>query len=85
MLIERSNNAEKLWAALLPHVSAPEQRQFVVWANRFSDPQIERALMRTHRKFAPSAPRQDASTIHKYVTGLLLNLEREQTAAIARG
>src|ERR1017187_9798871 len=79
MLIERSHNAEQLWAALLPHVPAPETRQFVIWASRFTDPQIERALMRTHRKFAPSAPPQEATTIHRYVTGPLLNLEREQT------
>jgi hypothetical protein len=77
-VIQRSKDAEQLWQAMLPHVPQPEIRQFVVWANRFSDEQMERAIMRTHRKFAVGAQPVAPAVIHKYVTGILLNLEREQ-------
>ena len=80
-VIQRSKDAEQLWLAMLPHVPQPELRQFVLWANRFSDAQIERAIMRTHRKFAAASQAVDPVVIHKYVTGILLNLEREQHAA----
>ncbi len=82
-LIDRASKAQQLWVALLPHIPGPEQSQFVIWANRFTDPQIEQALIRTQRRFAPErihANPQEAfpAAVHRYVTGLLLNLEKEQ-------
>jgi hypothetical protein len=82
-LTTRSNHSQELWAALLPHITAPEPSQFVVWANRFTDPQIERAFMRTQRRFAPervsvNPGEANPIAVHRYVTGLLVNIEREQ-------
>jgi hypothetical protein len=81
--IERSRDHEQLWRVMMPDVAAPETRQFVVWANRFTDAQLERAIMRTHRKFAPGTREIDPTVIYRYVTGLLLNLEREGSSATA--
>jgi len=80
-LIERSREASALWKALMPDLKEPEERQFVLWVRRFSDAQIERAFWRTGNKFRGGGT--EPQTIHKYVTGLLLNLERE-TAATAQ-
>jgi ribonuclease I len=59
-----------------PHGTAPQPRQFVVWAKRFSDDQIEQAFIKASRKFASQDT--EPNTIQRYVTGLLLNLERER-------
>lgn len=84
-VIQRSKEAEQLWRVMLSHVPQPEIRQFVVWANRFSDEQMERAILRTHRKYsADKAQPEDPAVIHRYVTGILLNLEREQYAPTAQ-
>jgi hypothetical protein len=79
-LIDRSKSAGDLWAAVLSHVPAPDSKQLVLWANRFTDAHIEKAFMRTHRRFAPGhmTSATDPTIIHKYVTGLLVNIEREQ-------
>ena len=77
-LIQRSREALALWKALMPDLKEPEERQFVLWVHRFSDAQIERAFWRTSKKFTAVGIEPEA--VHRYVTGLLLNLEREQTA-----
>ncbi|SDG01018.1 hypothetical protein [Terriglobus roseus] len=76
-LIQRSNDAKALWNAVVSDRPPPDDRQFIVWARRFTDSQIEHAFLKVGRKFAghPTEP----ATIHRYVTGLLLNLERETT------
>jgi hypothetical protein len=61
---------------MMPKIPAPPDRQFTVWAHRFSDPLIERALWRTSKKFGSSSTVVPV-IVHKYVTGLLLNLEKE--------
>jgi hypothetical protein len=73
--VERALTAQKLWGMVFPQCPAPEPRQFVVWSSRFPDPLMERALLKTSRKFSGQIP--DPEPIHRYVTGLLLNLERE--------
>ena len=78
-MLERAREAQELWRAVIPFCQAPEPRQFILWINRFSDEQIERAFMRASRRFAPEKTQvPDAAVIHKYVTGLLLNLEKEE-------
>jgi hypothetical protein len=63
-----------------PNIPSQSQRQFMLWTNRFSDAQIERALTRAHKKFAQTQIKYplEPSDVHRYVTGVLLNLEREQ-------
>lgn len=73
-LVQRSNDARTLWNAVVSDIPAPSDRQFILWASRFSDGLIERALMKAGRKFA--GQKMDPAVVHKYVTGLLLNLER---------
>jgi hypothetical protein len=79
MMMQRVANAQQLWNAVLPDCPAPQPRQFVLWASRFSDAQLERAILRSSKRFAGGngiAP----EPVHRYVTGTLLNLEREQSA-----
>jgi hypothetical protein len=79
LVMERITNAQGLWGILLPNYPQPEPRQFLLWTNRFTDTQIEKAFTRAHRKFAQSQAQQpEPCAIHRYVTGVLLNLEREQ-------
>ena len=81
-LIQRLDDAKRLWAAWVPACPAPDDRQFLLWARRFSDAQIEKALWRvgTKFKFGMFTVATDHATVHKYTTGLLLNLEREKAA-----
>jgi hypothetical protein len=81
MLMQRVANAQQLWCAVLPNCPAPPTRQFVLWASRFSDEQLERAIMRSSRRFAGGGGVIAHDVIYRYVTGTLLNLEREQAAA----
>ena len=74
-LIQRSREALALWKALMPDLKEPEERQFVLWVRRFNDAQIERAFWRTSNKFRDGGT--EPETGHRYVTGLLLNIERE--------
>jgi hypothetical protein len=74
-LLERGMEAQKLWRIVVPQHPAPVERQFVLWCARFSDAQIERAFYRTGMKRFNST---DPELVHRYTTGLLLNLEREQ-------
>lgn len=77
-LIQRSEDARALWCAIVDHTLAPEDRQFDLWARRFTDAQIERAFMKVDRKFANL--QVEPETVWRYTTGLLLNLEREGIA-----
>jgi hypothetical protein len=64
----------------MPGAPAPVDRQFIVWANRFSDAQIEKAFWKTNHKFMNRAV--EPELIFRYCTGLLLNLEKESRAAV---
>lgn len=77
-ILQRIEGAQGLWVVFLPTIPQPEARQFWLWANRFTDTQIERAFSRAGRKFSRSA---DPEEIGRYVTGVLLNLQREQSAS----
>jgi hypothetical protein len=83
LTMDRIRNAQGLWGVLLPEVTQPEPRQFLLWGNRFTDAQIERAITRAHRKLGQplSGGLSDAATVHRYITGVLLNLEREERSA----
>ena len=76
--LQRIENATGLWKLLLPLIPQPEPRQFMLWTNRFTDPQVEKALTRAHKKFAHIQRQTEPTDVHRYVTGVLLNLEREQ-------
>ena len=80
LTMERITNAQGLWGVLLPNCPQPEPRQFLLWTNRFTDTQIEKAITRASRKFAQfqTQQRPEPCDIHRYVTGVLLNIEREQ-------
>jgi hypothetical protein len=78
MMMARVSNAQQLWQAVLPNCPAPQPRQFVLWASRFSDVQLERAIMRSSKRFPGSDTTPE--NIYRYTTGTLLNLEREQAA-----
>jgi hypothetical protein len=78
-IVERCTDAQELWKMFLPFVSAPEPQQLARWANRFPDELIERAFLKTARKFSAKRVRLplDEADIHRYVTGLLVNLESD--------
>lgn len=76
LTMARITNAQGLWGVLLQRHPQPEPRQFMLWTNRFTDAQIEKALTRTHKKFAHL--HREPNDIHRYITGVLLNLEMEQ-------
>ena len=82
-LIERSREALALWKTLMPELQEPNERQFVLWVRRFSDAHIEHAFWRTSNKFHGRAA--EPETVHRYVTGLLLNLERGTNGSTAVG
>ncbi len=52
ILLARIENVMKLWVIMLPHVQKPSDRHFGLWS-QFPDDIIERAVVRTSRKFAP--------------------------------
>lgn len=79
-LIQRSNDARTLWNAIVSDTPAPDDRQFIVWTRRFSDSQIEEAFFKVGRKFA--GQKIESVIVHKYATGLLLNLQRAQAATV---
>jgi hypothetical protein len=78
-LMQRSSDARLLWNAVVMDTPAPDDRQFIIWSRRFSDSQVEQAFLKAGRKFA--GQHIEPATVHRYVTGLLLNLEREQQHA----
>lgn len=82
MTMERVTNAQQLWNAVLPECPAPQPRQLVLWASRFTDKQLERAIVRSSRRFQNGDT--EPETIYRYTTGVLLNLEREQAATAAK-
>jgi hypothetical protein len=73
-LIERSKASLQLWNLVTP-CAAPDLKQFAIWAYRFTDALMERAILKASRKFSGT---DDPETVHRYVTGLLLNLQQEQ-------
>lgn len=79
-IVNRATTAQTLWGMTFPQGTAPQPRQFILWAKRFSDEQIEQAFLKVSRKFASQDAEPDA--IQRYVTGLLLNLEREGTTSL---
>lgn len=75
-ITEKAINAKTLWEMLLPHVAAPEPKQFILWVARFETSLIEKVFMKLQRKF-PEGTTETAERIHRYSTGLLVNLEVE--------
>lgn len=82
MLIERLNNAARLWRITMPHIPNPDDRQFIRWLDRFDDALVERAILRASRRFSPErmTSRITSDSVHKFVTGLMLNLQHEADA-----
>lgn len=78
--LDRVHGAQELWSMVFPHCPAPDARQFVLWTQRFPEELLSKAFLKASRKFSPGN-RETAATAHRYVTGLLLNLEREQKGA----
>lgn len=77
-ILERSKQALELWQAVVPFCLPPDTRQFIRWANRFPDDFIEHAIMRAGRKFNPDkCETPDNEIVHRYVSGIMLNMERE--------
>src|SRR5277367_1842431 len=78
-ILQRADDFKRLWNLLLPSVPMPDDQSIVRWIDTFTDPEIEYALTRTRRKFL-FLPATAPVMIHKYVTGVLVNQRRENTA-----
>jgi hypothetical protein len=80
-IVERSRASQELWQVVMP-CAPPDLKQFTIWAYRFTDALMQRAILRTSRKFTSATVPE---TVYRYVTGLLLNLQSEQTNSTAKG
>ncbi len=74
--LKRCRDAQELWRLALPDCAPPAAHQFMRWLGRFPDAFLEHAILRSGRKFA-NAPSVQSEAVHRYVTGCMLNLERE--------
>ena len=84
-LLERAQEAKKLWDTLLPFCPGPELRQFALWTKRFSDEQVERGFFRASRKFSPEkVGRTEPIVVWRYATGVMLR-EEEMAHAQSAG
>ena len=82
-LQERAEAIEILWRDSVP-CEPPDSTQFALWARSFTDAQIQRAFRRTGNKILRRQfIHHRVPTIHRFVTGLLVNLRNEQAAAEA--
>ena len=50
-LLEKIENASKLWALLLPHVTPPDARTFGIWVTQFDPPLVDLVFARVAAKF----------------------------------
>ena len=84
-LLEKTRSIADLWRVLIPFCTPPEPRQFALWANRFNTVVIEKAFWRASKKFSPERVQlPDAVVVHRYVTGVCLNEEREAVQITTR-
>jgi hypothetical protein len=70
-----------LWRGMLK-IEPPSLEQFVIWSKQFTDAQMERAVFRCGQRFDASA---DPVTVHKYATGTLVNIKREEQQKTMEG
>lgn len=78
---------QELWTVVMPHIPAPELQQMLRWMSRFSDAQLEYAVVRTGRKFAQDRINQPVDPVmpYKYTSGVLLHLELAEDEQQWRG
>jgi hypothetical protein len=74
LIIDKARDAMALWRGLLK-IEPPSTEQFIRWAQQFTDAQMERAIFRCRKRFDDSS---DPVTVHKYATGTLVNIRREE-------
>ena len=81
-IYQRAEDALRLWQTLVP-CSPPPMKQFIVWLSQFSDASVERAIMRVSDKYRTGKFNTDTpdEVAHRYATGVMVNLRREQSAA----
>lgn len=68
-LLERIENAKKLWNILLPHVQAPEDRTFGIWCTEFDTKIMEHAFARAGSKFRNH--RGNPELAYRYASGVM--------------
>jgi hypothetical protein len=73
-LLEKIENAKKLWGILLPHITAPPEPCFGIWC-QYDNTCIEQAFSRSGRKFHDF--RGDAESVHRYTSGTLRNMAQQ--------
>jgi len=75
IILERIEQAIRLWEILMPHISRPAESQFGVWI-RFPDAAIERGFVRGSKKFAANKVLPgsiDKEQVYRYVAGVIRN------------
>jgi hypothetical protein len=82
-IIDQVDTQKRLWLILLPFVAAPDEHQLSVWSRQFTIPEFEYAFTRAAKKFGPHrGVCPPAETVHRYITGILLNERQKNTAPV---
>jgi len=72
-LITRIENTRTAWALLMPTISPPTETWLAKWCAGHTDAAIERAILRTSRKFRDGTTPELA---HRYASATLHHLAR---------
>lgn len=73
-IIERANQLKQLWDVTLTPCPSPKPSQLMYWADRYSDDLLQKAFVTTAVRIELN---QEPTVVHKYVSGLARNLQRE--------
>lgn len=70
-LLQRIESTRTTWALLMPNISPPTDTWLAKWTAGYSEAAIERALLRTSRKFRDGVAPELA---HRYTSATLRHL-----------
>jgi hypothetical protein len=81
-LLEKHQRFAALWRVVMPHIEEPTVQDSAQWS-RYSPEEVERAICRTGRRFAPSKllPTFAATEAYRYVSAVARAESEKNNAA----
>ena len=77
-ILQRVDDARRLWALLIPHTAPPSDSWLAKWASAFGDAEIESAFTRTSRKFHTREDAMSDTAVHRYCSATLRHRANER-------
>ena len=78
--LERTEQIVKFWTFAMPEAPKPTNEQLILWAQRYTDAEIEWAIGRAASKFRRGQIEPTPDAFGRYVSGVLMNERARQTA-----